>query len=107
MERAESNKLLTALAVVATQIFVGIPLRGWVITVLWGWFIVSTFGLPQLTLGQAGGLSLTLCFLRPAYYPTKDGDEALSQMLHQTFISIVVEPVLVIFAGWLVKIALN
>ena len=31
---------------------------GFVLTILWGWFIVTTFGLPQLSIPAAIGLAL-------------------------------------------------
>jgi hypothetical protein len=43
---------------------VGLTLiRGLVLQALWGWFIVTTFALPDLTLVQALGLSLVVSFL--------------------------------------------
>ena len=37
-----------------------IPLEGFVVSAIWGWFIVSLFGLPSL--GLAGGIGLILLF---------------------------------------------
>lgn len=38
-------------------------IRGLVLQALWGWFIVTTFALPDLALVQALGLSLVVSFL--------------------------------------------
>ena len=38
-------------------------LEGWALTVLWGWFIVPTFGLPSLRIPYAIGLSLVVGML--------------------------------------------
>lgn len=37
--------------------------RGFVLQVLWGWFMVTTFALAALTIPQALGLSMTVSFL--------------------------------------------
>ena len=38
-------------------------LRGWVLSILWGWFVVPTFNLPQLSIPIAIGLALVVGFL--------------------------------------------
>lgn len=48
-------------------------LRGLVLQALWGWFMVTTFGLPTLTLVEALGLSLVVSFLT-MYIPNEDPD---------------------------------
>ena len=37
--------------------------RGYVLTVLWGWFIAGLFGLPALGVAQAIGLCLVVSYL--------------------------------------------
>lgn len=44
-------------------VFVLTIIRGLVLQALWGWFIVTTFGLPELSLVEALGLSLVVGFL--------------------------------------------
>ena len=41
----------------------GSILRGWVLSILWGWFVVPVFSLPNLTVVQAIGISLIIGFL--------------------------------------------
>ena len=42
---------------------VAIIVRGFVLTKLWGWFVVPVFGLPALHIAAAVGLSLLLGYL--------------------------------------------
>jgi len=35
-------------------------LRGWVLSILWGWFMVPVFGLPALGIAQAIGVGLVV-----------------------------------------------
>jgi len=39
---------------------VGIVLKGWVLTMLWAWFVAGTFNLPLLTTPNAAGLVLVV-----------------------------------------------
>lgn len=38
-------------------------LNGWVLSILWGWFVVPTLHLPPLTLFPAIGIALVAAFL--------------------------------------------
>jgi hypothetical protein len=38
-------------------------IKGWVLSILWSWFIVGTFGLPALSIPAAIGLSLVVGFI--------------------------------------------
>lgn len=63
--------------------------NGWVLSVMWNWFIPTTFNaIPPLSIGQAIGLSLVISsFL---YIPIKEDDN--EPMVR--FITILVGPVL-------------
>lgn len=50
---------------VAVVLAIGATIRGLVLTKLWSWFIVTTFGLHELSVGQAIGLGIVVCFIRP------------------------------------------
>lgn len=63
MEKAITWALAIALAAI---VVVPISLYyAWTATVLWGWFVVPIFNVPQLTIWQAWGLSLTMGVFRP------------------------------------------
>lgn len=50
-------------------------LKGWAMSVVWGWFIVPTFGLPALSIPQAIGISIFAGLIRIAKMDgeSKDG----------------------------------
>jgi len=50
-----------------------VALRGWVLTKLWGWFVVTTFGLAQISIPQAIGLSLLVIFFQREQKTEKTG----------------------------------
>lgn len=55
-EREELEAWEGAAAIVLA--LASVPWSAWVLTVLWGWFVVPVFGLPPVTLWQAAGLSV-------------------------------------------------
>lgn len=64
--------------IVATGILY-VPLalfRGWVISLLWGWYVSDTFGLERLTVVQAVGLGI-LVFMFTARRDPDDDDRSL------------------------------
>lgn len=46
-----------------TLFIVGAILEGWVLTVMWGWFIVPAFGIAALRIPHAIGLALVVGML--------------------------------------------
>lgn len=72
-------------------------LRGWALTVLWGWFVVPLFGLPALGVAQAIGFSVTVGLIVHQYVPSKDKDTWAP--LATTFLT----PLLAVLIGWIVK----
>jgi hypothetical protein len=62
----ESNQLVTFLLAVPTIVALyvaAILARGFVLTILWGWFAVPVFGLPALSIAAAIGLTVLLSYL--------------------------------------------
>lgn len=47
--------------------------RGYVLSILWGWFIVPTFGLPHLAITVALGISLMITLITVVSPTKKDG----------------------------------
>ena len=57
--------------------------QGWVLTVLWGWFVVPTFGVAHLPIAYALGLSATANLFVGAKPSTKD--QSLSDIFVSSF----------------------
>ncbi|MDP3696508.1 MAG: hypothetical protein Q8R55_00575 [Candidatus Taylorbacteria bacterium] len=78
-------------------------LRGYVLSVLWRWFMVPTLGLPALSVAQAIGIALVVGMLthQSQHYP-EDKDEKTSKKVVR-----ITEPFLTPFAvlliGWVVR----
>lgn len=81
--------------------------RGYVLCILWGWFVARTFGLPELGIAQAIGLSYVVTYLT-ATMPAKqekepEGKELLSQQIARGLVFHGLYPTVVLFFGWIVK----
>lgn len=73
--------------------------RAYVLTVLWAWFVVSTFALPALSIPAAIGLCLTLSMLRPHKNVKSDPDEKAGEV----FAVGVLVPLVLLGLGYIVK----
>lgn len=74
--------------------------RGYVLSVLWLWFIVATFGVPAISIPAAIGIMLIVgMFKNTAKKNTHDVEESAWETLGKGF----VVPLIVLGMGWIVK----
>lgn len=78
---------------------------GYVLTCLWGWFVVPTFALPPLTLAQAIGVSLIVGYLTHQYLPKQDKQENGIKLddIERAVDHVIFPPAFALLAGLLVK----
>ncbi len=72
-------------------------LRGWALSIMWGWFAVPLFHLPPLGIAQAMGVSLVIGMLCHQYVPSKEGDAWTA------VITVILSPFVVLLIGYVVK----
>lgn len=82
--------------IIALMIFATVW-RGYVLSILWGWFAVPILHLPPLTIAQAIAVSLLAGMLSHQYVPTKD-----KETWQPAFFSFVF-PAVSLAMGWIVK----
>lgn len=82
---------------VATFMAVFLLARGFMISVLWAWFMVPTFSLPVLSIPQAIGLSLVVGAFHSSHGPSKDRE------WYVTLAIAVGDIVLPLAIGWIVR----
>lgn len=92
--------LVTVLAVTAYSVLV----YGWVLTILWGWFIIPTFKQPALSLPVALGMSLLIRFV--SRVDTSDLQKAKLEKGEAwgRYVGLLSAPFLVLFFGWLIHL---
>lgn len=97
------NKTLTCIGAL-TVAAIGTPLllilNGFALKQLWLWFVVSTFGLPELSIPVALGLSLTITLLTN----TPEGKKDDKAEWWEPLLQIAAKPVIYLTCGFLVHL---
>ncbi len=78
-------------------------LRGYAFSVLWGWFMVPTLGLPHLSVAQAIGIAMVVSFL--TYHDTSNipkKEESAGATIARGVSFAVAYPLLALLIGWVV-----
>jgi hypothetical protein len=73
-------------------------LQGFVLSVLWGWFVVPTFDAPVLSIPVAIGVSIIVKMLT-AHRPSTE--ETIEEIVKRTAAHQIVVPLFALFAGWI------
>ena len=72
-------------------------LRGYVFSILWGWFIVPTFGVHPISTPLAIGILITIGEITRQYVPSKDKD------VWMPICTMILSPLLALLLGWIVR----
>ncbi len=88
--------LIIALAGVVAIVFLSSVWYGYVLTILWAWFIVPVFKLPILSIPVAIGIALIVRYL--THKGTKKEEINLKFLSMEFF-----NPLAVLFIGWIVS----
>jgi hypothetical protein len=90
---------------ISTKVFVtiaGIPLaaisRGYVLSVMWTWFVVPVFHLPLLTIPYALGIGLLMTSLAGASSNKRE------ESLFSSIATMVLTPWFLLLVAWIVKL---
>jgi hypothetical protein len=96
-----ATSMLGSIAAIAFIFALIIPVSlyfAWAAVILWGWFIVPTFGLPQITILQAWGIGLTLSMMRPRMTAQKTETDWASG-----FVAVILGPPLALALGYAIR----
>ena len=96
---------LTAIAGLFGLAALGAIWSGYVLTILWAWFVVPTFGLPALAIAPAIGLSVVAGYLTHQYIPkaAKPAGEGKWEETGRVVASMVFKPAFALLVGWIAK----
>jgi hypothetical protein len=79
-------------------------MNGWVLSVMWAWFIVPTFNAPTLSIPMAIGISMVVGLL--TYQNSKNDKEEESyewaRIIGSLLVIVFGKPLLVLFLAWVV-----
>jgi multisubunit Na+/H+ antiporter MnhB subunit len=75
--------------------------NGYVLSVLWRWFMVPTFHLPTLSIPVAIGIAMVISYLTHQYDPYESPDSASERMLKSAVVGLC-KPGFALLFGWIV-----
>jgi len=75
--------------------------NGFILSKLWSWFIVTTFGLEPLTIVQAIGVSMVVGFLTSHRASTNNKDKTTSDTIAEVLIALL-SPWFTLLIGWII-----
>jgi len=84
-------------------IVLGAVMNGYVLSVLWGWFIVPPFSVPPLSVATAIGLSLAIGMLVNRESSPSGEKKDISDAIAAVVSRVVFAPLFTLFVGWIVK----
>lgn len=94
---------LGLLTIVIVSVIVSVLMNGWVLSILWGWFISPLFGLPPLSVASAIGLALIFGMFMRTDNLNEDKTKNLGEMIVFLVAQAVLSPLFTLFVGWIVK----
>ena len=94
-------KVLGNITAVILFIIFSTIINGYTFSVLWDWFIVSTFGMPELTIFQSIGLAIVVGFLTYKEDKTNKVKEA-KDVLIEGFSTIISKALMYLAIGFVV-----
>lgn len=74
---------------------------GWVLTVLWRWFIIPTFGLPALSIPLAIGINLVVGHLVLLSQPNTDKGKSIFDNLAESLVFAMTTRTLFLISGFI------
>lgn len=102
------NVFLVLLLMTATILW-SCFMHGWVLSILWSWFVVEQFSLEQLSLGQAAGL---VVIVKLVTWSASPADQlvlktwTIWELMAKTVFLATFMPLTFLAGGWLVKVVL-
>lgn len=81
--------------------------RGYVLTILWVWFVVPVFHLPALGIVTAIGISLVVSFLTHQHRPENPADtRGAGEKFGESIVFALLWPAMTLLIGWAVHLFL-
>ena len=82
--------------------YVAVVFNGYALSVLWGWFMVPTFGLPPLAVAPAIGVSLVVSFLTNHDDDSVKVERSSGEAIGRSVGLAILRPAFALFFGWIV-----
>lgn len=93
-------------ATTVTFIFINSVLSGLALSLLWAWFVVATFSLPELNIPTAIGLALIVSYLTHQNIKQESDGREFGEILFEGIIKGLMKPLWAILIGWIITLFL-
>ena len=105
MEKETEN--LLGLIVFSILLVISAVITGFVLSVLWRWFIIPIFSLPPLSIPQATGIAIIVEFLT-TYQDQRQGedDKGLTEKIIKSLFYAICYPMIILGLGWVIQLFL-
>lgn len=78
--------------------------NGYALSVLWGWFVVPTFGAPALGLVPAIGVAIVVGYLTHQTHDCKKEEKSFGEKIAEGTVMAILKPSFALFFGWIVHL---
>jgi len=103
--KKDDMTVLGCLGLIALFVIVipaSIIMKGWVLSIMWQWFVVPFFHLPELTIAYAVGISMVISLFKDKSSVSQNNEKSLSAKIISAFICTFILPLLSLGFGWIV-----
>ena len=97
--------IFSGIFVVGLLLFLSSIFNGYVLSVLWGWFVVPTFGVPKLSVTAAIGIALVVSYITDRKDSNEKEDKRpFGEILREGLTEAIAKSLFVLFFGWIVHL---
>ena len=97
-------KIIGWITIAVALSFMSATLSGYALSILWEWFVVTTFSLPSISIPVAIGLALIVNFLTHQDSETDVKDMGIGEILFLAAAKGMAKPLLALLIGWIVTL---
>jgi len=102
MSNESGAKVAFGCTTALVSVILGSILNGWVLSVLWAWFVMHQFHVAPIGVVQAMGIAMTARMFLPSS-STKTEEKSLSEALANLVGTTVLGPLMVLGTAWILK----
>jgi hypothetical protein len=91
------------ITIMILMIVLGSIYSGWILSIIWSWFMVPVFGLPSLSVAAGIGIKITVMLLVNPGKIEQTKDREFAEILANSFSQFFIGPTVVLFIAWIVR----
>lgn len=87
-------------------VFTSSILSGYVLSIFWAWFVSPIFGIENISIPEAIGISLIISYLTRQTNQCAKEDKELNERIIELFATALAKPLAALAMGWIIKLFL-